>query len=294
MIADNQTNTIYFSELLKTDLRFTETCNQITGILDSCGSKYQFLRKTKDIWARDYMPIQVSEDKFIEFRYDPDYLQGIGIERRKIKTYPDIVCDDIGIRTIKSDIILDGGNVIKSNNCVILTDKIVKENRFLCGKADLIKKLEVIFEVDHVLLIPWDKASIYGHSDGMLRFIDEVTVLVHEIYESKSLQKQLSEHGLKWEYLQFDVKLPNEDLNWSYINFLQTKDLILLPKLNIDEDEQAFEQMKMYYPDYARNNRIAQVDLTEIIKEHGALNCISWTIKQITYNNDYKTQLGNH
>jgi len=133
-----------------------------------------------------------------------------------------------------------------------------------------------------VLLIPWDKASIYGHSDGMLRFIDEKTVLVHEIYESESLQKQLSEHGLKWEYLQFDVKLPNEDLNWAYINFLQTKDLVLLPKLNIEEDEQAFEQMKIYYPDYARNNRIAQVDMTEIVREGGALNCISWTIMSNT------------
>jgi agmatine/peptidylarginine deiminase len=279
MISDNQTNKVYFSEILRTDSKFAATCNEITKILDSFEVRYAFLEKTKDIWARDYMPIQVSEDKFVEYRYDPDYLQGIGKERRNIKTYPDIVCDDISIKTIKSDIILDGGNVIKSNNCLILTDKIVKENRFLCEKDELIKRLEGIFEVDHVLLIPWDKVSIYGHSDGMLRFIDKNTVLVHEIYESESLQKQLSVHGLKWKYLQFDVKLPNEDLNWAYINFLQTKDLILLPKLNIEEDEQAFEQMKKYYPDYARNNRIAQVDMTEIVNEGGALNCISWTIK---------------
>lgn len=279
MIADNQTNTIYFSELLKTDLRFTETCNQITKVLDSFEVRYDFLEKTKAIWARDYMPIQVSKDKFVEYRYDPDYLLSPEKGDRDSKTYPDMVCDWLNLKTIKTDIILDGGNVIKSKNCVILTDKIVTENQFWYDKNKLVKKLEELFEVEHVIVIPWPKAEPYGHSDGILRFIDEKTVLINEIEKTIRLEKELKEHGLNWEYIRFKVKNPNEDLNWAYINFLQTKDLILLPKLNIDEDEQAFEQMKIYYPDYARNNRIAQVDMTEIVKEHGALNCISWTIE---------------
>lgn len=33
--------------------------------------------------------------------------------------------------------------------------------------------------------------------------------------------------------------------------------------------------MKIYYPDYARRNRIAQVYTTEIVQADGALNCIS-------------------
>lgn len=278
MISDNQTNTVYFSELLKIDSRFTETCNQITRILDSFKVRYDFLEKTKDIWARDYMPMQVSEDKFVEYRYDPDYLQGTEKGNRDLKTYPDIVCDSINLKTIKTDIILDGGNVVKSRNCVILTDKIVKENRLLCGKTELIKRLEKVFEVDHVVLVPWYPKEIFGHSDGMLRFIDEKTVLINEVEKSPSLEKQLKEHGLSWEYLRFDVEKKNK-YYWAYINFLQTKDHILLPKFNADEDEQAFEQIKKYYPDYAERNRIAQVGLTEIVKFGGALNCISWTIK---------------
>lgn len=278
MIADNQTNTIYFSELLKTDLRFSETCNQITRILESVGAQYHFLPKTKDIWARDYMPIQVSESKFVEFRYDPDYLQGTGAEERKLKTYPDIVCDAINLKTVKSNIILDGGNVVKSQNAVILTDKIVSENRYWYDKTSLVKQFEELFEVEHVILIPWPKVEEYGHSDGMLRFIDEQTVLINAIEKTPTLERRLKEHGLKCEYLRFEVKR-QDPRNWAYINFLQTKDLILLPKLNIDEDEQAFEQMKKYYPDYARNNRIAKVNMTEIVKEGGALNCISWTRK---------------
>lgn len=278
MIADNQTNTVYFSELLKIDLRFAETCNQITEILESCGVQYNLLPKTKDIWARDYMPIQVSENKFVEFRYDPDYLQGTGVKGRKLKTYPDIVCDAINLKTVKTDIILDGGNVVKSQNHVILTDKIVSENKHWYDKKSLLKRLEELFELGHVILIPWPKVEEYGHSDGMLRFIDEQTVLINAIEKTPALERRLKEHGLKWEYLHFEVKKENPD-NWAYINFLQTQDLILLPKFNIAEDEQAFDLFKTYFPDYAQRNRIIQVDMRSIVKYEGALNCISWTIK---------------
>jgi agmatine deiminase len=76
-----------------------------------------------------------------------------------------------------------------------------------------------------------------------------------------------------------DVKVKKTDKrNWAYINFLQTKDLILLPKFGIDEDEQAFKQIEEYFPDY--KNRIAQVDMTKIVRFGGALNCISWTTKE--------------
>ncbi|HAH25009.1 MAG TPA: hypothetical protein DCL77_14855 [Prolixibacteraceae bacterium] len=279
MIADNQTNMIYFSDLIRTDSKYSETCGQITKILDLYNVGYLFLDKTKDIWARDYMPIQVSEDKFIEYRYDPDYLQGDEKGYRDLKTYPDIVCDSINLKTTKTDIILDGGNVIKSKNCVILTDKIVKENRLVCGKTELIKRLEETFEVDNVILIPWDRESEYGHSDGMIRFIDEETVLIHEIYEPyKNIQQQLKQHGLKWEFLRFNGPKYNED-KWPYINFLQTKDLILLPKLNIDEDELALSQIQMYFPEYAEKDRIVLVVATQLVEKDGAFNCISWTIK---------------
>ncbi len=69
-------------------------------------------------------------------------------------------------------------------------------------------------------------------------------------------------------------------MNWAYINFLQTKDLILVPKLNIEEDVQAFEQISRHYPSYAVKGRIAQVEMTKIVKEGGALNCATWTRKR--------------
>src|SRR5690606_17425359 len=120
----------------------------IEQTLNSFGIHPDFLPETKDIWARDYMPIQISKDKFIEYRYDPDYLQGTGKNRRELKTYPDIVCDAIKLPTEKTDIILDGGNVVKSKNTIILTDKVVVENNRKYDKHQLLDKLHEVFEVE--------------------------------------------------------------------------------------------------------------------------------------------------
>ena len=89
---------------------------------------------------------------------------------------------------------------------------------------------------------------------------------------------ELDNNGLTCKKMEFSVDQEDER-NWAYLNFLQTKDLILLPKLNIEEDNQALEQISKYYPDYAKSKRIAQVDMTDIVKQGGALNCISWTTK---------------
>jgi agmatine/peptidylarginine deiminase len=286
MIADQDTNIVYISELLQTDPRFTEVCNQLISTFNSFQVTYKFLKGTKDIWARDYMPIQVNEDKFIEYRYDPDYLQEVGKEGRDIKTYPDIVCDKHNLRTIKTEIILDGGNVIKSNNCVILTDKIFKENALYYTESQLIDKLKELFEIDSIITIPWDKCDEYGHADGMLRFIDDNTVLINGYFKlyGKQFQKKffgaLEQNNLDYRELNFDVPNPNADLNWGYINFLQTKDLILVPKFNIEEDDQALNQIKKHFPKYSQEERVAQLNMADIVEFGGALNCITWTIKE--------------
>lgn len=278
MISDKETNTIYFSELLKTKSQFSKTSEQIISTLNSFGAKYDFLPDTKDIWARDYMPIQINESTYIEYRFDPDYLQGIDKDRRELKTYPDIVCGTIKLKTQKSDLLLDGGNIVKSSNCIILTDKAVKENQRDYNKTALLKKLHETFEVEKVALIPWDTLEEYGHSDGMVRFIDNETVLVNHFYKSDlDLLKQFKQVGLKTEFVDYKVK-KNDKRNWAYLNFLQTQDLILVPKFGIEEDEQAFKQLESFYPDY--KGRIAQIDMNETVKLGGTLNCIAWTTKE--------------
>ncbi len=72
MIQDNQTNIVFFSDWLRRDRK--EEMDAICAVLDKHDVEYGFLQHTEDWWCRDYMPIQVAEDKFIQYRYYPDYL----------------------------------------------------------------------------------------------------------------------------------------------------------------------------------------------------------------------------
>lgn len=285
MIADWQTNKIYFSETLKT--KFPKTYALLKRELLNLEQKSELLPKTNDIWARDFMPIQISNDQFIEYRYDPDYLQGTSEERetRELKSYPDIVCNEINLQTIKSDLIIDGGNIVKSENTIILTDKIIWENERLYNENQIIDKIHTTFEVDNVILIPWDEDCDFGHSDGMVRFINNDTILISGFYEQVDLEfkkeviKPLEQAKLNCEWLRCSTK--EAESNIAYINFLQTKDIILVPSLNRkEEDEKAFEKISDCFPDYSNNARIRKIDMREIVRQGGALNCISWTIKK--------------
>lgn len=255
MIADSQTNFVYLADTLQE--KFPNFYIELEKLLKEKGNEPKLLPNTNDIWARDYMPIQINDSKYIEYRYDPDYLQGKYKGYRNLKTYPDMVCYKLKLKT----------------------DKVVEENCFRYTKIDLLKKLCETFEVEKIVLIPWDKLDDYGHSDGMVRFIDNSTVLINYLYkDDKTLINRIKQAGLKTEFIDFKVK-KKDKRNWAYLNFLQTKDLILLPKLGIEEDAQAFEQIESFYPDY--KGKIAQIDMAEIIKLGGALNCITWTTKEV-------------
>jgi len=273
MITDFDTNKIYFSDLLKSEKRYEKVYTRLKKIFDDVGFKMNFLPATKDVWARDYMPIQVNDNKFVEFRYDPDYLSNA----RHIKTYPDIVCNAIGLHTIKSDIILDGGNVVKSKNKVILTNKIFVENRFVYGKEKLIGSLKDLLEVDEIIIIPWDKKEKFGHADGILRFIDENKVLVSDIYKhDKIITDILNKHDLDPKFFEFNGN-KSSTRRWIYINYLQTEDMILVPQVGIDEDKNAIKKLKSTF----KNRIIKAVNIEEIARRGGGLNCITWTTKEI-------------
>ena len=62
---------------------------------------------------------------------------------------------------------------------------------------------------------------------------------------------------------------------WVYINYLRIGNIVLLPGLGIEEDEQAVEQFSKIFPQCT----IEQVIVPEIVEEGGGLNCVSWNIK---------------
>ena len=193
MICDKETNKVFLSKGL---MHYGKVLERILAKLSGWNIETQFLPlavSKKHIWARDYMPIQLEKDKFLLYRYTPDYLKGF---EDFIPDYPSI-CKNLQLNCVTTDIVLDGGNVVKCGDKVIMTDKIIQENPMKFNR-DMIVELENHFQAQ-IVLIPWDRYEKYGHADGMVRWIDGNRVLLNNYADfdpglRKELKKMLSEH----------------------------------------------------------------------------------------------------
>ena len=272
MILDNQTNKVYLAQGVA---EYHPLAEELIRALDSEGVDFSWLPRTessKHIWARDYMPIQLEQDLFLQYRYNPDYLQGYP---QYIPDYKGI-CADLGLNCISTDIVLDGGNVIKCGAKVIMTDKIFKENPRYERKG-LVDTLEDLFHAE-LVVIPWDHYEMYGHADGMVRYIDGNRVLLNNYvnfdpYLRKRLLDVLSSHFEVLE-LDYEVARPSK-MSWIFLNYLQVKDCIFVPWLPIWENKQAQMQLTEIFSNYRVNMCVPAGD---IALDGGGLNCISWTI----------------
>jgi len=276
MISDNQTNFLYLADLLPK--KYPNFYQQFQKILNDWNINFKFLSDTKDVWAVDYMPIQIDKNKFVRFIYNPSYLQS----KNDLKTISDVdsICKKIGVETIKSKILLDGGNVTRTANKVIMTDRIFLENPTY-ERKELLKELHEIFQVDKLFLVPEQPNDFTGHSDGMVRFIDEQTVIINDYKKEKSDFRRAFEiaiHNTGLDYVKIPYN-PYGNSNWNqangdYINFLQMEDGVILPTFGIKEDNEVLKQFEQLF----KGQPIATVDGNEVAKDGGILNCITWNI----------------
>ena len=276
MITDNETKKLFLADCLPA--KQPKFFPRLEKVLKDCKVDFEFLPGTKDIWARDYMPVQVSKDKFIQFRYNPDYLQSP--YWRKTISDVDAICKAINLKPIKSELVVDGGNIIRSEDKVIVCDKVFTENKNI-PKNTLISQLEELLKVDKIVFVPWDKNDFTGHADGMVRFIDNNTVLVNDYSKEdagfqKRFRASIHEAGLDCVELPYnlDCNKSDDEANGIYMNYLQMKGVIIVPVFGISEDEETVKILEQVF----KGQAIATVDSTELAFEGGILNCISWNI----------------
>jgi agmatine deiminase len=276
MIPDSKTNFLYLADTLPKF--YPKFFAQFEAILNQSKITFELLSNSKDVWAVDYMPIQVDENKYIQFVYNPSYLQ----TKIFLKTISDVdtICESIGIKTEKSKIVIDGGNVVKSTNSVILTERIYKENPTI-ERKQLLKELQEQLLVDRLVIIPEQPYDFTGHSDGMVRFIDDNTVLINDYKNENKRFAVCFEDTLKQSGLNI-IRIPYNPYNNSmnmhamgiYINYLQMDRAVVIPIFNQKEDDFVVKQFEQLFLGYD----ITTVDGTDIAKQGGLLNCISWNI----------------
>ena len=67
-------NTVYVSS--KLEEKYPHAAEGLFSVLEKHKVSVKVLHNTKDIWCRDYMPVQNRLGELIQFKYDPSYLRG--------------------------------------------------------------------------------------------------------------------------------------------------------------------------------------------------------------------------
>lgn len=277
MIPDSQTNFLYLADTLPT--KYPDFYKRFEKVLTDCNINFALLPNTKDVWAVDFMPIQTNLNKFVRFVYNPSYLQ----TNKYLKTISavDEICKSIGIETFKTDIIIDGGNVTRWTNKVIMTDRVFKDNPTFERKK-LIKELYELLQVDKIYFVPEQPGDFTGHSDGMVRFVDEHTVIINDYKQEKeefyrAFEIAIHNTGLDYITIPYNVyeNKSNDHANGDYINYLQMENTVIIPTFEINEDELAVRQLETIFA----GQNIQTIESNEIAYDGGILNCITWNIK---------------
>jgi len=282
MITCKEQNTVYVSSILQSDPRFSDSCEGLIKILDRHYITHKYLNSTKDIWCRDYMPIQIDQDRFVQFRYEPSYL----IDDLEHQSDPKIVCKENNINPQFSNINIDGGNIVNWSDRAIITDRVFDENPSYLTHIKPISEIEKLLEVE-VIIIPQINSDFTGHADGLVRFVDHNTILGNNrdqefIYWKKKINRILLEHNIDYIDIPFldwkDKKHPDSAIG-CYVNFLEIGNLILLPIFDVpkNKDEEVFNLIRNVYKD-----RIVEtINFNEIGLFGGLLNCTTWTIMEL-------------
>lgn len=273
---------VYLSALMAS--QYLGTCKRLTDILNKHNIPFAFLEGTKDIWCRDYMPVQTPSGKLIQFKYDPSYLKDTKYSnsRSDVKHVDEVN----GITPSFSDINLDGGNVVMYGNKAIITDRVFSENPDWTEenlKTELAKLLEC-----EIIIIPAYKPEydFTGHADGMMRFVNSNTVLVNNldqdlVYMKKAIIKALDNANLNYinfPWFEHKIKGNPDHAIGIYLNYLEVDNIIIMPVFGVpgNKDAEALAKLNEVFPD----KTIETIDYNDIALTGGILNCTTWIIRK--------------
>lgn len=261
------------------------------------------LERCRNIWCRDFMPIQVGNG-FVQFIYAPEDLvedEGLWSEITLpgMAYQPWLLASDAGPWTVRVvPLVLDGGSIVGDEHFAFVSERIFKDNpgyspswfRRVLGRELSVQHVEFIPEMPPTL-------DFTGHIDGSLRVVSKNQVVVGMPAEDgardgdKKYFQATRDYGTRLKAIAkaagfcvielVDVSYRNrpkgvpEDSVWgSYANFLQLGRKLIVPKWGIEEDRVAREQLE------DEGFLVEMIDAGDFAKEKdasgGAINCVTW------------------
>jgi agmatine deiminase len=280
MIADWETDIAVFADRLPE--QFPRLWNRLSGPLREHGVCVHLVRGCRDVFARDFLPVQVGNE-FVSFRYAPDYLRGYDHLRTD-----DSVCDTVPFLKTRrpSHLVIDGGNLVSSGSKVAVTDKVYRENPDR-SREGIRKELAQRLGVSSCVVLPKEPGDPIGHADGLVRFLDERTAVTNDYTHidpayGRRVAAVLARHGFDVVTLPYSVDptvtdgIPSAVGN--RVNFLRVGGLLVAPTYEDSGDQIALTILRDRLP----NCTVVPLDATDLALRGGVLNCLVGTYRTVS------------
>lgn len=226
-----------------------------------------------DIWVRDFAPFQTDDGRWIAGIYQPSYPTRGPAARISEAFARHCAVNRFPIR-------LDGGTFVHNGHGVgITTTKLYRINRGR-SREELACLLTEHFELTHLVVIPSVPGDKTGHVDGIVKWVDEKTLLVGR-QEYKVIPALRAGLPREIEIVPFpQVICDGIRDGWPtargvYVNLLLTRNTVYLPVFNLPEDREAVATAERVFA----GKRVVPINACAVAVHGGVLNCISWNFK---------------
>lgn len=288
MIPDYEKNRYAIADTLLAAPRVTAALSAVR--------KPEVLKGTRDIWCRDFMPIQ-TDAGFVQFIYAPDYL----VKKREDWTtitpvgqaYPEWLRD----RTWVVPLVLDGGSVVGDRDILLVSERVLTDNP-TWTRSRVVAALKRELSTRRVELVPPLEGDFTGHLDGSIRFVAEGLVIIGAppkdakgghgptLRSNRSYSAALKDLAQRLKLRVIELvdashlapAIPNDNVCGVYANFLQLgARLLLVPRYGLAEDELAIEQLESNGFEVATIDAREFMDKDQPMRAGGSINCITWS-----------------
>ena len=265
---------LYITDLLQT--YHPAISKALAFICQENDIRVNVIRGAKDLWCRDFMPVQVAPGKFVQFKFQPEYYQDVRWIhlQTNVTKLKYLLTGEI----IQSNIILDGGNLCSYEGKYIITDRIFEDN--VMPKEQLLEGLYGLLGASDILVIPCLPYDITGHTDGMVCFVNEHTLMVSDFSRiagkayCRRLNKLLStKYNLLLLPNNLHLNERTDDATGDYINMLLIGKLLIVPGYGSKTDEVVLKVLT----DIFSSHKIFQITCSQLTAKGGGLHCATWS-----------------
>ena len=234
-----------------------------------------------DIWMRDFTTVNPLNP--VQFTYT--WASMSKKQARETQASFAEFADKFGIERNKTDLIIDGGNVVDNYaGKFITTTRFAKDNRLAIKEAK--EKLKSALNAKEVAILEPDEERL-AHSDGMVMWLDEKTLLVNDYSSSDKAFRTLVLDELKTSFPDTKIiEVPvefgkNKAGEWQgfesacgvNLNSVLTFKNVYVPVFGMSHDAKAVSIIKEN-----TDKTVFEIDAKGVCPMGGSVRCLTWQL----------------